>query len=896
MAEALGIVAASIQLLEVAIKSISAIYDFSLNIANGPANLKLLQLDLQQTRDLLNGVLEFHENPELHSPACASLLPTLKLLGNSVTKFLDDLELIENEVRERASKSKRWREKFRSGMRGETEYNQMRERIKYHVQILGSTFGLLSNEFHLLNNRSVTTGLAQLSTSINQKISVPLTIMQRNFRDSQNSNTVNFSSLKDTMSLQQVQLEGLLRSQELGFQWVTEIQETHQDQNAENSRSLSETNDMLIEKFDKLTLEIQDMANGLHTKDTDIEAQIRDLKFKVENSPRGQNGPSDTRAKQKSLIRSRRLDASIKRIQQLADDPNPSKIIRSSEAMAYIADLQDIVDALLDNIQEEPEESQPTIPEAAEDIDSTRSQLLALSSPSIFVQKEPDSKGLKKFATAHLTRDNILNGYSHQAISHRELQANVSVRHGQISLSATTEERKQAGTDGEDSDAIAVSRTQIHFIPKIRNGDPKSIAFKLALCKISGDMAGTFSVPPLLRVYNRIYFDELATEDANNPFSLAKSADLDRFKLAIREGRASVYDCDQFGRTYLHVRHICFALTTYSWTQADSSQVALTAYFSCPSLQGHPAMIDFLLNQGADPNAMTDDGSMSLLGRVFVYLISSLNTPKHGETELRKISDVTCSRKLRSDKNKEVPSIFRNLLAAMFNNKDMLFEPQDVINIFDFLRFLRNSPGSDIMRECQESFLTKVVEEFEFESGGYEEADPRETESLALTQRNFKGLPMMKLMALYGCHPDTRTAHYLKNAQSVSVALKSLTSRLRSCESQENSSHDAFEKMIEHDLEMLQIPNPKFHPKIDSEDCDCLPEEDVTICSYIQMANAYGLSHLWFELWENCHCSYPYYCKMEADRIQSLEYYPGRSISFDISKGGHMTGFSISLG
>ncbi|KAF3935652.1 hypothetical protein ABW19_dt0206129 [Dactylella cylindrospora] len=601
MAEAVGLTAACLQLAEVAIKTGSATYNFVKAIKSAPKKAQIFRNDLRQALAILNDITELLRESQVEYTA---IDPTLNLVKDAIQKFNDELKIMSDEVAKAYENSKGWRSIFKIGIKGDKDWEQIEDRMSRNYRMLTVASGQLSNVLGLENGKRITKvkSLVQdVSIQIDQTVSAPIHAVQTGVQNAQHIGETSVILLRESMALQTRYMQRSEELHEVATNRITELHDNVIDNQSSTTQSLQviqntcdtinlnqeETMKSISDlgvKYDNVAGLVQKLADdlggqGVAAMDiaTQSKAILEGLKsLQITRGPGSKPSTSSLRTRDERVRlenQKKALSAAIRRIQKLAENDSPSKILKADEAEDSLNDIQQILDIFVRGGDGEFQD----------ELVELTAQLLGSSKIPLYVQKAPDMRISKLLRKAEVSSDRMLRSFDAQRIERNEIVKKEPVEGGMLVISLRKEKRwtKEVGEEEE----AEKTRALIEFRPDVQEEDVK-IAFMFSVAT-SIASAGASSVPPLIRIYHRR--GDSDDSFADNPFRLVRKGDLAGLKRVLTSGKATLFDCNLNGNSLLYE-----AVAFIKDSRGGSP--------------GNIAICEFLIEEGLDPNIPGDDG------------------------------------------------------------------------------------------------------------------------------------------------------------------------------------------------------------------------------------------------------------------------------------------------
>ncbi|EPS36012.1 hypothetical protein H072_10497 [Dactylellina haptotyla CBS 200.50] len=603
MAEVLGAVASSLQLVETAIKLGSQIYKFINNIKSAQKKAVFFRRDLDLTLNLLSEVTKHLERAKKEYRKVGD---TVFIVETALENFYQELSDITISVETLYANPMKWKNKIKIGLKAESEWEKFDSKIKAHYNKLTAASVQLSNSLNIENGErinEVKSEVEAVGIEITTNVSAPLQSVQQDVRTIRDTGDTSFLLIQESIALQVSNMQRMENLHGHQFKRITEIHDTmttNQNETAEGfNRIESGCNTILTRQEDQakdinsLGEEIgdvkdmvqklaEDLTSTSNLAGVDIPAQsqavldgIKSLKISPPSSSLSTSEPKSREDRMKLEKQKRNLSAAVRQILRLAEEPSATKLVKGADAEDYVNAVQQ----LLDTLQDDSETGQ----DLKHELTVITSQLLGTK--SLYMQKAPDPSFKKKISAQEQICQSLMSEFDTDLveIENKQLRKIKPLDNGTLIISSRTQKRT-----AKDDTEITGNETTLTFKPKLKQLPGESQPAWVASITHTFGTESKFSVPLLIRVHNRRFF---AMKDRTTPRSLASRGDLKGLQKLFQEGLASVFDVDQYGVGLLH--NAVYGLRPDQNRTKDQSENCLS-------------VCRFLLEQGADPNLVDD--------------------------------------------------------------------------------------------------------------------------------------------------------------------------------------------------------------------------------------------------------------------------------------------------
>ncbi|EWC45372.1 hypothetical protein DRE_00771 [Drechslerella stenobrocha 248] len=598
MAEVLGVVASGLQLAEVALKTGTAIYKFVDTIRSAPRKTAAFRRDLDSTLGLLKGIKVLLGVAQVDYKNVGETAILIRdTIDNFHKELADILKTIET-IYGNPTKS-RWRTKLLIGLKGDSEWVRIEASMTRHYHRLNAASAQLSIKLSYENGERINNANAvikDIETEITDNVSAPICSMQEDIRTVIRAEDTSISFIQESMALQR---SHMARTEQLyghQFQRIEELHDTvitNQDVNsqslcrievtcAENKtdiRDLKQTCQSVADTVLKMKDDLKGGGDVTHQNITAVVAGLQSLHGCSANN----SYLAPTSREERKLLEKgkRKLSLTVRRLVKLTEDPSPKRVLKGHDAEEFTNCIQE----LLDTLQDESSVGNGLKNELAKLTD----QLLNANSVYM-MQNSPDSWVQKKIETARNVSNGLLDFDCDSKMGKQMVfYEKTSLEDGTLLVSSAYEKRIE-NCLSDDRDEMEVARTVVRFNPVVKPGETKAGL----ICESSRTFGtkGDFSVPLLLRVYNKRFYD---IWDNDSPRNLAAYGNLARLQELFSARLISIYDTDELGQSLLHT-----ALDSLR-SRADTKRTA-DCFKVC----------QFLLKQGADANLLDDEGTTAI--------------------------------------------------------------------------------------------------------------------------------------------------------------------------------------------------------------------------------------------------------------------------------------------
>ncbi|KAF3935654.1 hypothetical protein ABW19_dt0206185 [Dactylella cylindrospora] len=536
MAEAVGLTASCLQLVEVALKTTKAINDFAKAIKRAPQRVEGFNKDVERANQLLKLVKTNLKKAEDEGYDVERIANEME---RTLEKFNKDMEIMEKEVKKVYQNSKGWRAKFRVGIRGESDWNAIEKTLNDNYQKINTLSTTLSNATTVENGKlikGVGRCVQAVSFQIDRNVSAPLRDLGNDVQDVRDTGDKTLWLLQQNINLQAIHMK---QSLALEDRIVTSHSQTISRLDSIDQRQAVNNTDIskIEQGYVKLAGRVQGMEEALKNKEIEegvvraqAQAVMADLIAlqSLEKHPTNTSIPRTRNERIKLEQQKRALLGALRRIQKLAEG-SPTKILKNEEAGDYLSDIQQLLNVLLD---EESGENG-----LRDELSELTSQLLASSKAPVYVQAAPDRKITKYMTKAEARNQHGPTPSTPYDLEKGEILKEATVETGKVFLFSQKEKVTELDSDG-DEEEVEVTRTTVEFRPNLWQGESKP-GWSLVTSRSSGTY-GTSFVPPLIRVYNR-RFDEYSGNE-NNPFMLATKGNLEGLQRLLSAGQLWKFD------------------------------------------------------------------------------------------------------------------------------------------------------------------------------------------------------------------------------------------------------------------------------------------------------------------------------------------------------------------
>ncbi|KAK6356238.1 hypothetical protein TWF718_000610 [Orbilia javanica] len=598
MAEVLGTVASSIQLVDAAFKIGENIYKFIDNIRSAPKKVETFRRDLDQTLDILKEIQGFLKVAETKYN---NLGDTAKLVENTLEDFKKELAECCITVETLYARSKSWKYKIKIGMKGDGEWVRIDARIMVQYSRLTAASVQLSNKLGLENGErlnDIGNGVTAIGIEITQNVSEPVRDIRNDVRNIRTNGSDTITLIQESMALQVSHNNRAEKIHEEQFQRITEIRDTFVVSQTENKQAFNRIEDTCQTISDQ-QCQVSDAITKLETEMRVVSGFVNKWE---QNKGDGKNIPA---SELKKLLASaipagvasikptskderirfeaqkRKITVLIRRILTLADGSPGSNLIKGAQADEYSTTIQEFIDTLQDDSEIGNILKQEV----------SKITLQLLGTNSVYMQKTDDPRLRARLERKVREGENMMADLGPSMVENKEARTERAVEDGTIIVSSRYQRRVAPSPFGED-DEVESSRTVIHYNPKVGPGETKT-AFAALFANTSGTL-GSSSIPLLLRVYHRRDYNIYGAESG---MVLAGSGQLDKLQRLLASGETSIYDINNSGRSLLHEA----VRTISSWNNTKRGFAP-----------GCFAVCQFLLDQGADTNIIDDYGATPL--------------------------------------------------------------------------------------------------------------------------------------------------------------------------------------------------------------------------------------------------------------------------------------------
>ncbi|KAF3924021.1 hypothetical protein ABW21_db0205439 [Orbilia brochopaga] len=577
MAEVLGVIASSLQLAELAVKTGTQIYKFIDHIRVAPRKMKAFRRDLELNLSLLKDISLLLESAKAQYTTVGE---TASLVQEAIDNFQIELKDILKTVETTYGDTKRWRAKLKIGLKGDGEWVRIDSRVKHHYDRLTAASVQLSNKLHVENGKvlkETSADIQAVGIEITENVSAPICSIQDDIKTVIRAEDASLFMLQESIRLQHVNMS---RVEELHADQFERIEELHET--AIVTQEVCEANADSIKTLEQTVsrLETDIISNGQITEHH-MTAFVQSIQSFHDNPITSE--PESTMSKEQRIRLEqgkRKLSSRIRFLLRLSEDSSSTKILKGAEAEDFRTGVEEILEIMHDQSdvgirlkQELPRIAMQLVTERA-----------------VFMQKTPSPALQKKLRMAGSNCESLLTAITVDSdrtnVENKDLRGVQVLEHGELVLSSRIQRRVDASVFEDEIEDVEQNITTIAYRPKLKEQGESKAAFVVSFSSAFGTN-GTFSVPLLIRVYNRRYYKPL---DKNSPRWLASEADLEGLQQFFSTGLASVYDTDENGKSLLHC--------AVGALQRRNKRTGFT--------QKCLALCRFLLAQGADTNIVDD--------------------------------------------------------------------------------------------------------------------------------------------------------------------------------------------------------------------------------------------------------------------------------------------------
>lgn len=501
MATVLGIISGSVQLVDAALQTGFALYKVVSRLQKAPKIAHALAGDLQISIQILSKIQIFHKkNATITSEA------GWNELGVVATRC--SIDFAEMKIKLNNHQTRFW---IRFKNINDSDFMEMRSKIAAHnrdltlvLQLINRSqlrFGTFWTMLTFASDAQMTT--QTMATKTNATIDQANTTISTTIVPSLQQLQCNVTSLSaaSTRTINHVQSVDTN---------ILNLNDTVIKSTQTINRQINIVPQTVV---DKLGLLVQPLLDSRHQQSQDIhvlQLSLENFKSQIMNNQDNFMATSLTHQDQET----HKLTQLIHRLQMVANGARGKSILEGAESQGALKALRDVIKLL----QNDATIRSQHIEDLDSDIDASKVVLYAAK--IINIEKAAGTTPIIK--------------------SMRQVQRVRMLNDGVIHVST-----KRAKIVPKDMEFV---ETNICWNPMVLQGETRQ-AFTFRLSQFYNTQTN-FTISSSLRTYKRIDTSDFEKETI---FQLVRKSDLDTVRLMLSDGRASIFDCDEDGKTLAHV-------------------------------------------------------------------------------------------------------------------------------------------------------------------------------------------------------------------------------------------------------------------------------------------------------------------------------------------------------